>query len=90
MEWWAGWTRTNTGSDSDKLDAGLNSVTEDHRPPPTPFTPDTERLALRPELTIEVNICCFLITSFNWILQNNTVEKLFFGSFVIETELTQF
>eukprot|EP00064_Thunnus_orientalis_P021689 superscaffoldBa00006753_g21856 len=47
VEWWAGWIRTNTGSDSDKLDASLHSVTEDHRPPPTPITPGTERLTLQ-------------------------------------------
>lgn len=47
MEWWADWTRTNTGSDSDELDASLHSVTEDHRPPPTPIIPGTEKLALQ-------------------------------------------
>lgn len=47
VEWWAGWTRTNTGSDSDKLDASLHSLTEDHSPPPTPITPGTERLTLQ-------------------------------------------
>lgn len=47
MERWAVGPEQTLEVTQDELDGSLHSVTENHRRPPTPITPGTERLTLQ-------------------------------------------